>query len=43
MSQINLPNCTILDSWVVYRFILADESFAKALRIPETCTLVKNK
>ena len=29
-------NCTILDSWV----LLADEPFAKALQILETCVLV---
>ena len=29
----NPPNCTILDSWIFENFILADERFAKALRI----------
>ena len=28
----NHPNCTILDSWVFEKFILADEPFTKTLR-----------
>ena len=28
----NLPNCTILDSWVFEKIILTDEPYAKALR-----------
>ena len=34
--KINPPNHTILDNWVFENFILADEPFAKALRIFET-------
>ena len=33
----------ILDSWVCERFILVDETFAKALQIFETFVLVNNK
>ena len=36
------PDCPILHSWVFEHFKLADESFAKALRIFETCVLVNN-
>ena len=32
----------ILDNWVFDNFILADELFAKVLRIFETCALVSN-
>ena len=35
------PKCIILDNWVFENFILADEPFTKALRIIETCVLVK--
>ena len=38
----NSPNCAILDSWVYEIFLLADEPFAKALRILETCVSVNN-
>ena len=39
----NYPNCTtILDNWIFENFILADESFAKALHIFETCVSVNN-
>ena len=34
--------CNILESWVFDNFILADEPFAKALRIFENCMLVNN-
>ena len=37
---LNPPKCTILDSWVFENFILADEPFAKALPILETCVLL---
>ena len=33
----------ILDNWVCERFILVDETFAKALQIFETFVLVNNK
>ena len=36
----NPPNCTILDSWAFENIILADDPFAKALQILETCVLV---
>ena len=36
-----LPDC-ILGNWVFESFILADETFAKALRIFETYVSVKN-
>ena len=36
----NLPNCTIWDSWIFEKFILADEPFARALRVFETCVLI---
>ena len=36
----NPTNCTILDNQVFENFILADEPFAKPLRIFETCVLV---
>ena len=36
------PDCPILCNWVFESFILADESFAKALRIFKTCLLVNN-
>ena len=39
---INPPNCTILDNWIFENFILADELFAKVLRIFKTCVSVKN-
>ena len=38
--NINSPNGTILDNWVVESFILADEPFTKALEIFETLKLV---
>ena len=38
----NPPSCTILDSWVFFSFILADELFTLALRSFETCVLVDN-
>ena len=38
----NLPECLILCNWDFEYFILAEESFAKALRSLETCALVKN-
>ena len=37
------PDCIILDKWVFENFILADETFAKALQIFETCVSVNNK
>ena len=40
-ETINSPNCIILDIRG-YDFILADESFAKALRSLETCVSVNN-
>ena len=36
------PDCPISYNWVFNNFVLADESFAKALRILETCVLVNN-
>ena len=39
---INPPNCTILNNWVFESSILADEPFAKALQIFETCVSVNN-
>ena len=33
----NFPNCTILNNYVFENFILAYETFAKALQIFETC------
>ena len=38
----NPPNCNILDSWVFENFILADEPFARAFQIFETCVLIDN-
>ena len=38
----NPPDCPLLCYWVFENFILADESFAKALWIFETCVLVNN-
>ena len=38
----NSPDYPILCSWVFYYFILADESFAKALQSFEHCALVNN-
>ena len=38
----NPSDCTILESWVFENFILADESFAKALQIFETGVSVNN-
>ena len=38
----NSPTRTILDNWVFEKFTLADEPFAKALLIFETCVLVNN-
>ena len=39
---INAPNCLILDNYVFENFILANELFAKALQISETCVSVNN-
>ena len=36
------PNCIILDNGVFENVILADEAFAKALQIFETCVSVNN-
>ena len=36
------PDCIMLDKWVFENFILADELFAKALRIFETSASVSN-
>ena len=36
----NVPDCPILQNWVFESFILADEPFAKALRIFEIYVLV---
>ena len=36
------PNCTILYSWVLDVFTLADEIFTKVLRTIETCLSVNN-
>ena len=38
----NPPDCTILCNCVFDIFVLAEELFAKALRIFETCVLVNN-
>ena len=38
----NLPDGTILENCFFENFILADEPFAEALRIFETCVLVNN-
>ena len=38
----NLPDFIILDNLFFENFILADEPFAKALRIFETCVSVNN-
>ena len=38
----NPPDCTIVDNRVFENLILADEPFAKALQICETCVLVNN-
>ena len=38
----NCPNCTILNNWAFENCVLADKSFAKALKILETCLLVNN-
>ena len=40
--QIIPPDCIILDNCTLENFILADEPFAKALRIFETCVLFSN-
>ena len=40
--KLNLPNCIILDSYVVEDFILADEPFVKASRMFEACVLIDN-
>ena len=42
MPRITPPNCIILDNWVFQNFILANEPFAKALRLLGTCVLVNN-
>ena len=38
----NSPYCTILDSWVFEKNLLAVKSFLKALQIFQTCVLVNN-
>ena len=38
----NPPDCTIVDNWVFENLISANEPFAKALQICETCVLVNN-
>ena len=38
----NPLDCIILDNWVFENFILTEESFAKFLRIFETCVSVNN-
>ena len=38
----NPPVCPILCNWVFDNFILADEPFAKAVQIFETCVFVNN-
>ena len=38
----NYPKLYHLDSWVFENFMLADESFAKALRIFQICVLVNH-
>ena len=38
----NPPYCIIFDNWVFDNFISADELFAKAIRIFETCLSVNN-
>ena len=35
-------NCTILESWVLENFILADEPFPKPLQLFRTCVLINN-
>ena len=42
MSRITPPNWRILDNWVFENVILADEPFAKGLRIFETCVSANN-
>ena len=42
MSQRTPPDCKILDKWVFENVILADQPFAKALWIFETCVSVNN-
>ena len=42
IRSINPPNCIILGNYVSESFLLADESFSKALRSFETCVLVNN-
>ena len=39
---LNSPDCIILDNRVFENLILADEPFAKALQIFETCVSVNN-
>ena len=41
-TGIDPPDCKTLDNGVFENFILADEPFAKALWITETCVLVNN-
>ena len=42
MSLKDPPDCIILDKWVFEKCLLADEPFAKALRIYETFVSVSN-
>ena len=42
ISVKNSPDCIILGNWVFENFILADEPFAKASWIFETCLSVNN-
>ena len=41
--ELNPPDYTIWDNWVFENFMLADESFPKALQIFETCVPLNNK
>ena len=42
MPQITPPDCTNFDNWVFENFILADQPFAKALRVFETYVSFNN-
>ena len=41
--SINRPNGAVLDNWFFLNFILAEEPFAKALRVFGTCVWVNDK
>ena len=42
ISCISLTNCITLGDWIFGKFTLADEPFAEALQIFETCVSVNN-